>query len=595
MVALILSTLFTSFIFIIYGYFFTKILKIQSNFIEKLLLGLVVCNTLASYISLFFPVNIITTSILFSIGLCLILYIKKEIKVHILLMRKNKYAMVSSLCFILIAFVLSIDVPHHYDTGLYHLQYIKWIEEYSVVPGLANLHGRFGFNPNISTFFALTSFKDFFKQEIFSVNFTIFSLFVFYLLKKMYSLFKNQSFSNLFFIFFLFLLIILSLENISSPAPDFSTTVILLFIFARMIDLNFQKVNLKLKIYFPILILCVYLLTIKLSAFPILILFTFIFLKCKSEFRKYIWLLTIICLVIFPWLTRNIITTGWLVYPFPSLDLFSFDWKVPIDQVIKEKDGVTGWARNPGEGYMKALEMGFADWIPIWWKKRMESLHGVIFVLSIIFPILIVIVQLLKKLTVDFFTNAFIVSSFFGVVFWFLMAPDWRFGESFILLAAMSPLLVLKPSIKPKLSPKFLFSLILIFLIGYNEIGKSFIAIAVLSPLLLFKSYLSPKYKTNIIFGVLLFIVLIGYVEINYSKIKTNSYHTLYTSYKVPPNIKIPTNVNFRIYKISDIDIYVPTVGDRCFCHEIPCTPYPKSNIVLRKNTLKSGFKQKNN
>ena len=34
----------------------------------------------------------------------------------------------------------------HYDAGLYHIQAIKWTTEVPLPPGLANLHGRFGFN-----------------------------------------------------------------------------------------------------------------------------------------------------------------------------------------------------------------------------------------------------------------------------------------------------------------------------------------------------------------------------------------------------------------------------------------------------------------
>lgn len=33
-----------------------------------------------------------------------------------------------------------------YDTGLYHLQLFQWIQKEPVVFGLANIHGRFGFN-----------------------------------------------------------------------------------------------------------------------------------------------------------------------------------------------------------------------------------------------------------------------------------------------------------------------------------------------------------------------------------------------------------------------------------------------------------------
>jgi hypothetical protein len=33
-----------------------------------------------------------------------------------------------------------------FDTGLYHLPMVNWISNYALPFGLANLHGRFGFN-----------------------------------------------------------------------------------------------------------------------------------------------------------------------------------------------------------------------------------------------------------------------------------------------------------------------------------------------------------------------------------------------------------------------------------------------------------------
>src|SRR5580693_4734875 len=37
----------------------------------------------------------------------------------------------------------------HYDTGLYGAQELSWIQTYPAIPGLANLHGRFGFNSSV--------------------------------------------------------------------------------------------------------------------------------------------------------------------------------------------------------------------------------------------------------------------------------------------------------------------------------------------------------------------------------------------------------------------------------------------------------------
>ena len=124
------------------------------------------------------------------------------------------------------AFTIASGYPDNYDSALYHIQSIKWIEEYSTVPGLANLHSRFGFNPNIFTFFALTSLVDLFHQEIFSVNFSVLSILIFYFMNKMHHLLKQREVSTLFAFYFILLLIILSLPNLSSPSPDFLATAL---------------------------------------------------------------------------------------------------------------------------------------------------------------------------------------------------------------------------------------------------------------------------------------------------------------------------------------------------------------------------------
>src|SRR6185437_3030289 len=55
------------------------------------------------------------------------------------------------------ASVGAIVTPPAYDTGLYHLQAIKWLEESTKVFGLANLHLRFGVN---STWFTDAAMLD---------------------------------------------------------------------------------------------------------------------------------------------------------------------------------------------------------------------------------------------------------------------------------------------------------------------------------------------------------------------------------------------------------------------------------------------------
>ena len=48
--------------------------------------------------------------------------------------------------FIVVSVLCSLHPSLNNDSGLYYIQFMKWINQYPVVPGLANLHDRLGFN-----------------------------------------------------------------------------------------------------------------------------------------------------------------------------------------------------------------------------------------------------------------------------------------------------------------------------------------------------------------------------------------------------------------------------------------------------------------
>jgi|SRR5882724_2743855 len=53
---------------------------------------------------------------------------------------------------LLVAFLVAVRAAgpcEHYDTGLYGSSLVRWTASYPLVPGLANLHGRFGFNSSV--------------------------------------------------------------------------------------------------------------------------------------------------------------------------------------------------------------------------------------------------------------------------------------------------------------------------------------------------------------------------------------------------------------------------------------------------------------
>jgi len=70
--------------------------------------------------------------------------------------------------------------------------------------------------------------------------------------------------------------------------------------------------------------------------------------------------------ILTPWVARNIILSGYLVYPVPQIDLFSVDWKLPYQYVIDEKLATQGWSRLPGPYWRDSLGMELSEWVPKW-------------------------------------------------------------------------------------------------------------------------------------------------------------------------------------------------------------------------------------
>jgi hypothetical protein len=588
MVALILSLLVSLFLFANFGFYITKRLKIKSNFAEKFLIGLVACNTLVSIVSIFSPINIFIAFFFFVVGFILLFLNISDFHYFFKKLKEKRFIIFISLLFLIVGFFLALGPHESYDTDLYHLQTIKWIERYPVVPGLANLHGRIGYNSNVFTLFAFTSLQGIFDQEIYSINFSIFFIVVCYFINLLFTLYLKDGITNVFFLILFVFLIILRLKNLSSPSPDFLSSVITLFIFSRLIEISTRYEKFNFEIFIPVIILSVYLLTVKLSALPILLISFFILLKFKVKYKDIYWLSFLILVIIMPWIVRNIILTGWLVYPQTVVDIFNFDWKVPLASVVKEKIAITGWARIRGDYHTVAAAMDFREWFPIWWQSQI-FLHRLIILLSFIFPIIITALNITRVIKISYLTYSIVITSLAGVIFWLLLAPTWRFGESYLLIASMTPLLVLKKDLlKSNYITKILI-LVLVFTFGYYTLHKNFVV------LFLFVGFLYINYhynlfnniKINFIFIMLLFFST--YIKRNFAFVASNSSNLI-----LPKKNPIPSILKFKTYEMSGVTIYVPLEGDRCYDIDFPCTPYPDSTLVLRGNTLRHGFKHVN-
>ncbi|EMN79869.1 LIC_10190 family membrane protein [Leptospira interrogans] len=555
MLAILISAILSLYIFISFGILAEKILKVKFQFTDRVLVGLSVTNTLVSLVSLFLPITILVLFIFLSFCFVFLYFERKNLKLLTFGLIHKNIIVIITFPFLLSALVFSLNPPFAYDSGLYHIQSIKWIQEYSVVPGLANLHGRFGFNPNIFTIFALTSLKEIFKQEIFSVNFVIYSILVLHSINRIYKILKQEGFTNSFLLHSIVLFLILEqFMSLSSPTPDLISIVLPLYILTNL-PKNENGIHSKLNLenYFSSIILSVYTISVKLAIIPLCILILLLIIRYKFDGKKLLIVISIIFLILLPWLIRNVILSGYLIYPFSAIDIFNFDWKVPLNAVVSEKLSITGWARNPGEGYKEAAQMKFWEWFPIWW-NTISKLNRLFIVISFLSPIFIFIYSLFKKIKIDFQTFAILFTSWIGVIFWILLAPDIRFGKAFLGVSAISPLLYFNFKIN-------------FFPIKISKTSKQIILVFIF---------------------IIISVFLINRRTYNRCKnfIRENS-----AFFVRPKKIEIPQNLEFKKIQMNDLEVFIPAEGDRCYDYEIPCMPYKNYSLILRGKTLQSGFK----
>ena len=322
----------------------------------------------------------------------------------------------------------------HVDSGLYHAQAIRWIEEYGVVPGLANLHCRLAYNSSAFLLTALYSLSFLGGQSLHTVAgfmalvLTVKGLDVITVLSR-----KKVLVSDFLKVAMLFYITIIYTEMIS-PASDYFAMLFLFYVVVTWVELEERKE----KNITPYAMLCVLLavnVAIKLSSAIMLLLVlkpAVVLLKEKRYGQIGIYL-TLGILAIFPYLARNVILSGWLVYPFPSIDLFSFDWKIPAGEARYDGEEIKVYAKGMTDVLLKDTPMKV--WLPNWFKalKGLEKIWVLSSLASVAGGAVISVWSIIKKKK-DIYGLLFVQWVLIaGYLFWQIGTPLVRYGYIYIL------------------------------------------------------------------------------------------------------------------------------------------------------------------
>lgn len=468
----------------------------------------------------------------------------------------------------------------HYDSDLYHAQAIHWIESFGIVPGLGNLHSRLAYN---SSSFALTALYSF--AFVNGQSYHVCAGFISLILTKVcfenarpiahWNRLKVSDFvrvAALVYVFGIF-------GEMVSPESDYFALTALLYIFIRWID-HLEAEDSNAEVFAGLSMLAVWAVTVKLSVAVILLFAIYpivLFIKEKRT-GKIIRYLVCAAVIALTYLIRNIMISGWLLYPSTAIDICSADWKIPKGAAAYDAREIMIYGRGYTDA-ASASRIKIGEWFPHWFGSL--GMTDRILVTASIVSVIILLVQTVAALKRWTDSNAALKheadsmsvmecrnGSESDVKPWRDITPgmlfiSWIAAGSFLFWLLTSPL-IRYGRVLILLLPSLIFGQIIkgIVMKQKNEWKVRW------SRIILTCFALLISYKTCIL------------IRDNFSKNASASIidQQDYGTYDTEP------------YKIGSVTVYRPTDGDRTGYYDFPSAPY-SPEIEMRGSSVRDGFR----
>ncbi len=465
-------------------------------------------------------------------------------------------------CYAVGAVVLAIRASgrcEHYDTGLYGASAVRWAIAYPTVPGLANLHGRFGFH---SAVFLCTAAL---HQGLLSnlsyrlLEGLLILVMLITVVEAATRLFRGVS--GLTADWFLVLLLIpvifwIGRAEIVGTNTDLPATIItLLAVYYLFSALGRSPepflVERTCEHFFGAMSLFSLAVAIKLSVIALCGLgwiIAFIGLQrldLPPRKKRQVALAGVFlsaCILI-PWLISGILLSGYAFYPSNVLGL-SVDWRVPPESLALLKLVLRSWARIP---HGSLSETAGTLWFRSWFDAVSHNREGFLIPSVIAFlGAAVVLIHLARdKSHVVLKQKLVLIPSIIGLTFWFSNAPALRFGESAIwsTAAALGALSLSMTTSQLKIAWTRTVILVVLVVSGWC-----------LYPRNLWRTSFEPPLKN--------------------------------TQFAPLPNVETTARQT-----LSGFEVRVPAEGNQCWEAPLPCTAYFNETLRQRRpGQLGAGF-----
>lgn len=405
--------------------------------------GLVTLTVYAECFSIFYKVGAVCHALMLIILTIGAYKYRKEVSVLLTGVRKRFRSKEGVVCLIIVlisAFYASRG-NFHRDTGIYHAQAIRIIEEYGIIKGLGNFQLHFAYNSSYLALCALFTLSFVLPFALHTMTGFIMALFTCYaacgLMKWTSRVSHTADMARLAIIIYG----ITVLEYLQSPATDYGAMYMVLYIMCAWITQAVEKKDDSedIPVYGYLAVLSIFTVSMKLSAAALVVIavLPFILLLKKKMAKETVSFILIGFLSFLPYLVRNVIISGWILYPAEAIDLFNVVWKVPAEYMKFDANQIKVWGRELQDitSVEEGITVSISEWLPIWWeKKRFYEKLLLAFQVAGAGAVLLnlFIRKVRKKIRAD--VAMFYIAVFINIAMWFFTAPFIRYGLAFLML-----------------------------------------------------------------------------------------------------------------------------------------------------------------
>lgn len=334
--------------------------------------------------------------------------------------------------------VMFVPFNFNVDHGLYHMQSVKWATQYPIVPGLGNLHFRLAFNNSNFLYSAMLDWGILEGRSYYISGTTLAYALGLACAASFFQLFHAVTLTRLYGALMIPVIVAYaSSSNLAGYSPDAPVFILYIVLGSELINLYESVLDAdtyrRRAIYITFLAAAG--ITVKLSfavfgLFTVLAVFILGSIRYKFLIKQYTagWLTAAgaAAILVIPWLIRGVILSGYLLFPNPRLPL-PVPWKIPGEFVEPIQPIITLWARTASA---QIEYTGDLQWFLAWF-ERTPFIVRQTFVFTLIITaidLLLLILLQRSKIRPHWGAAALYASSALSLVYWFVLAPSYRFS-----------------------------------------------------------------------------------------------------------------------------------------------------------------------